>query len=243
MIAIIPARGGSKGLPGKNTRLLNGKPLIIYTIEAALDADGIDKVIVSTDSKKIAETATMYGADVPFLRPDYLANDSSSAVDVYIHAAEFLNSNYGYDISNFMVLLPTAPLRNSNHINEALHLFSNSEAKTLISVTEAEVPPSWYMQIGGDGFISNAGFDVNDSIVKNRQENKRYYIPNGAIYILDYWLLKNARTYYCDKTIPYIMKRTESVDIDTIDDFRYAEYLMSKEKLSVSIDNIITKNE
>ncbi len=230
MIAIIPARGGSKGLPGKNVKELNGKPLIAYTIEAALRANGIDKVIVSTDDKEIADVAVRYGAEVPFMRPDYLASDTSSAVDVYVHAVETLNDMYGINIEKFMVLLPTAPLRQYTHIEEALDLFEKEKPDTLISMKDAPVPVSWYFRADSYLRLKNLG-EGNGSPIVNRQKNEQYYIPNGAIYILDYNLLKEKRTYYSNNTIMYHMKDEDSVDIDTLQDFKYAEFLLNKRNL------------
>lgn len=228
MIAIIPARGGSKGLPGKNIKPLLGKPLIAYTIEAALQAKSISRVIVTTDSKEIAETAREYGAEVPFLRPDYLAADNSSAIDVYLHAAEYMMQQ-GEDMAKFIVLLPTAPLRDANDIDEAVELLRQEQAVTLISMTEAETPVSWYYCKKQDGYVENAGFDMMNA-VRNRQDNRKYYIPNGAIYILDYQLLKNERTYYDKRTTAYLMEREKSIDIDTKFDFDLIEYLISRQE-------------
>lgn len=227
MVAIIPARGGSKGLPGKNIKSLCGKPLIVYTIEAAIKAKEIDKVIVTTDSQEIAAVARDYGAEVPFMRPEYLADDNASAVDVYIHAVEYMMKDYSCDMQKFIVLLPTAPLRDEKDIDDAVRKFREKNATTLISVTEADVPASWYYRMSGDGAIKNAGFD-RENTMRNRQMNDQYYIPNGAIYILDYQLLKNQRTYYTEDTLGYIMPRKKSIDIDSIDDFEYVEYLMNQ---------------
>lgn len=232
MLAIIPARGGSKGLPGKNIRPLNGKPLIQYTIEAALASKYVDKVIVTTDDQKIADVAKLAGAEVPFLRPDYLASDTASAVDVYIHATEFAMREMGMKFSKFIVLLPTAPLRNSKHIDEAVALFNRLNADTLVSVNEAETPPTWYMNMDNALRIRNAGFGQESAIMGNRQVNNTFYVPNGAIYILDYKLLKEKRTYYSENTVGFVMSRKESVDIDTLDDFEYAEYLIKNNCLA-----------
>ena len=120
MIALIPARGGSKGLPGKNIKSLCGKPLIAYTIQAALNASGINQVVVTTDSEEISEISRQYGAEVPFLRPKEHAEDTSSAVDVYLHAIDFLQKKTGKEIQKFMVLLPTAPLREAKDIEQAI---------------------------------------------------------------------------------------------------------------------------
>lgn len=231
MIALIPARGGSKGLPGKNIKNLCGKPLIAHTIGAALNASEIDRVVVTTDSEEIAEIAKQYGAEVPFLRPEELAGDTSSAVDVYLHAVDFLQKESGQEIQKFMVLLPTAPLRGSENIEQALKEFYEKKAETLISMKEAETPISWYYGMNEEGRVKNLGFDGQNA-VKNRQVNNVYYIPNGAIYILDTRLLREKRTYYSDNTVAYLMSQEESVDIDCALDFKIAELLLSqKEKL------------
>ncbi len=227
MLVIIPARGGSKGLPGKNIKNLCGKPLIAHTIEAALKAEGIERVIVTTDSEEIAAVAREYGAEVPFLRPAALAGDNSSAVDVYLHAVDFLEKESGRSIEKFMVLLPTAPLRNSINIEQALRQFYEQNAETLISMREAETPISWYYEMNIEGRVKNLGLDAENA-VKNRQVNKKYYIPNGAIYILDKKLLKEKRTYYSDNTVAYLMSAEQSVDIDCELDFKIAELLLSQ---------------
>ena len=233
MLAVIPARGGSKGLPGKNIKLLNGKPLIAYTIEAALESEYIDKVIVTTDSDEIAEVAQKYGASVPFKRPDELSSDTALAIDVYLHAVEFIMNKESKNIDKFMVLLPTAPLRTSAHINKAVEFFRETNAITLISVREAETPITWYMSKNSDERISNAGFGIGNALT-NRQVNLKYYVPNGAIYILDYDLLKNNRTYYCDNTVGFEMSAEDSVDIDTMIEFKFAEMLI-KERMNITV--------
>lgn len=227
MIAIIPARGGSKGLPGKNIRMLDGKPLIAHTIEAAKKSNCIDRVIVTTDSEDIADVARMYGAEVPFLRPDYLGADTASAVDVYIHCAEYIMKEDNVKVDKFIVLLPTAPLRNEKDIDDAVALWKEKKATTLVSMTEAETPISWYYIMNEDGSVKNAGFDA-EMAVNNRQDNHIFYIPNGAIYILDYRLLKEKRTYYAEDTIAYIMDRDKAIDIDTAFDFQIVEYIVEQ---------------
>lgn len=227
MIAVIPARGGSKGLPRKNVLPLAGKPLIAYTIEAAQQAACIDEVIVTTDDLEIAEISQLYGATAPFIRPEHLATDTASAIDVYLHAIEWLSENRNANISKFMVLLPTTPLRTSNDIDNAYNLFMQEEATTLVAVKEAKVPPSWYMEVGENHLLKPCKF--GEGLMNNRQDNRKYYIICGAIYILDYDLLKNHRTYYSDKTIAYIMQSNHAVDIDYQGDFDYVEYLLSKE--------------
>lgn len=229
MLAIIPARGGSKGLSGKNIKILNGKPLIAYTIEAAKKASSIDRVLVTTDSREIADVAKRYGAEVPFLRPAYLAEDTSKAQDAYIHAVEYMRDEEGVDISKFMVLLPTTPFRDEKHIDEAVKRFKRSKADTLISIRKVETPASWMLNKDEQDRIVNCGFDEEFSS-GNRQGNIVHYVPNGAIYILDYELLKTKFTYYSNNTIGYEMCQVDSVDIDNIDDFEYAKYLMGRRR-------------
>lgn len=228
MLAIIPARGGSKGLPGKNIKELEGKPLIAYTIEAALNAEVIDRVIVSTDDEKIAAISKQYGAEIPYIRGEELASDEASAIDVYIDVVKRLGKEY--EKLPFMVLLPTVPFRTSRHIEEAYKLFHDEQAKTLVSVVEADVPASWYFSINDRGGLHSEGYGLKNGNVLNRQVNKSSYIPNGAIYILDYDLLQKERTYYCEQTIPYIMDKKASIDIDTIEDFEYAEFILQRNK-------------
>ena len=159
MLAIIPARGGSKGVPRKNIKNLGGKPLISYTIEAALQTQEIDRIIVTTDSKEIADVAIQYGAEVPFIRPHNLATDDAVACEVYLHATEYMRDKEGLDIEKFMVLLPTAPFRDSTDIKNSLDLFQRTGADTLVSMKEADVPISWYYMMNSDGKVYNAGFD------------------------------------------------------------------------------------
>ncbi len=227
MICFIPARGGSKGVPGKNIKEICGKPLIAWTIEAAKKAKGIDRVIVTTDDLAIATVAQEYGAEVPFLRPAELSSDTASAIDVYLHATEYVMHVTDQKLDKFMVLLPTVPLRNEKHIEEALAQFEKDGATTLISFAEAEVPASWYHKLDKEGRVHNAGFGQGVTMT-NRQNNETYIVPNGAIYILDYELLKNKRTYYCDNTVAYIMSREDSIDIDYPIDFEFAKCLMEK---------------
>lgn len=223
MIAIIPARGGSKGLPGKNTKNFHGKPLIAYTIEAALSSKCISEVILSTDDKEIEAVATEYGAKSPFLRPPELATDHALAVDTYIYTVDRLEKMYKAKIETFMVLQPTSPLRLSQDIDNAYRIFTEKHADSVISYTEAAHPLEWHKIIEKDGSFSNI---LEDKLL-NRQATHKTYYPNGAIFIFKTSLIRK-RQYYSEKSFAYIMPRNRSVDIDTIDDFKYAEFLKSQ---------------
>jgi len=227
MIALIPARGGSKGLPNKNIKLLNGKPLIAYTIEAALQAKEISRVIVSTDYENIKEVALEYGAEVPFLRPDSLATDSSSSLDVFRYTINRLEEEGNIVINNFVVLQPTSPLRTSKHIEEAIVLFKEKEAKAVVSYCKEYHSIFWHKKIDHNGKIINI-FEGNFS--KNRQEIQETYFPNGAIYVFDKNYIFSTKDYSKD-CYAYIMDRKYSIDIDTMDDFLYAEFLMKRNSL------------
>ncbi len=225
MIAIIPARGGSKGLPGKNIKDLLGKPLIAYSIEAALSSKHISEVIISTDDQGIYDTAVKYGAKKTFLRPKNLAGDNSLAIDNYIYTIKRLNDEFDYNIADFVVLQPTSPLRNSRDIDNAIKIFKQKNADSVISYTEEHHPVSWHKYIDKSGGFENI-FPDN---IQNRQANRPSYFPNGAIFVFNLDLIKDKK-YYSEKSYPYVMPRERSVDIDTAEDFDYVEYLMRKHK-------------
>lgn len=221
MIAIVPARGGSKGLPGKNIKNLLGKPMIVYTIEEALKSKYISEVVISTDCKEIEEVAVRYGAKSPFLRPEYLASDSAKAIDNYIYTIDRLNSEFDYDIEDFVVLQPTSPLRTVADIDGAIELFKERNAQSVVSYTEEHHPIEWHKYIAEDGKFEN----IFEEKLLNRQEIKKSYYPNGAVFVFQYELIKQKK-YYSDESYAYIMPRFRSVDVDTIEDFKYIEFLM-----------------
>ena len=224
MIAIIPARCDSKGLPGKNIRGLCGKPMIAYTIEAALESKHIENVIVSTDCKEIEDVAKKFGAKSHFLRPEELALDNSKAIDNYLYTINRLNNEFEYNVKNFIVLQPTSPLRAVEDIDGAIELFNHKKADSVVSYTEEHHPIEWHKHITEDGKFENI---FNERLL-NRQEYRPSYFPNGAIYVFNYKLIKN-NLYYGDNSYAYIMPRHRSVDIDTLEDFQYAEFLMRQE--------------
>lgn len=223
MISIIPARGGSKGLPGKNILPLCGKPMIAYTIEAAKQSKYIDRVIVSTDDQKIAEIALQYGAEVPFLRPDFLASDTAQAVDNYIYTIERLSKEWNTPIEEFVVLQPTSPLRIVEDIDGAIEMFMEKQADSVISYTPEAHPVRWHKYLDEN----NAFVDIFDTTIANRQDLKTSYYPNGAVYVFRFSMIKE-RKYYTDKSYGFIMPRVRSVDIDYKEDFDYVEFLMSR---------------
>lgn len=223
LLAIIPARAGSKGVPGKNIKELNGLPLIAYTILSAIKAERIGKLVVSTDSSRISEIAGQFGAEVPFLRPAQLASDTASGIDVVLHAIEFFESkDVFYD--DVMLLQPTSPFRSTADINQAIELYYSRECDSVISICESKVHPNLMRIIDPGGFLQD--FTQIEDRHLRRQDMSGAYQLNGAIYITSVANMKRKKSFYGDKVVPYIMDIERSIDIDTELDFKIAEYIM-----------------
>jgi len=226
VLALIPARSGSKGLQNKNVLDCAGKPLIEWTILAARGASTINDVLVSTDADNIAAVSRRAGASVPFLRPAELAEDDSSMLDVIRHAWETHVAVDGRRFDYIVLLQPTSPLRTSAHIDEAVDFYfknRRSDDDTLASVFPVGQKHAWLMQTSSDGNYIRFCLDVRTSNPQ-RQKLEPYYLPNGAIFIVrggDF-----AEGLYRDNTLPFVMDVADSVDIDTYDDFREAEALL-----------------
>jgi len=226
IIAIIPARGGSKGIPRKNIKLLNDKPLIAYSIEAALKSRRVNRVIVSTEDREIAEISKRYGAEV-IDRPKELARDDSPTIDAILHALGLLEkSEYIPDV--VVLLQPTSPLRNAEDIDNAIELFLSNDCESVVSVCEIERSPYWSFKIE-NGYLKPI-FGGN-YVKMRRQDLPKAYMPNGAIYIATPETLRKYKSFYCPKTVPYIMPLERSVDIDNEIDFMLAALIMKKYKL------------
>jgi N-acylneuraminate cytidylyltransferase/CMP-N,N'-diacetyllegionaminic acid synthase len=227
IMALIPARGGSKGLPRKNILPLAGKPLIAWTIEAALQSNLCDKVIVSTDDEEIAAVARQYGAEVPFLRPPELATDNAKTIDVILHAINHqLSQNRSFDF--LLLLQPTSPLRNAGDIRNAVEFFVQKKATAVVSVCESEHSPSWMNTIGPD--LSLKDFLKPELQNQNRQQIAKFYRLNGAIYLAKQDFLIRERSFFGKNTYAYIMELERSTDIDRELDFKFAEFLLQQQK-------------
>ena len=223
MIVVVPARGGSKGLPGKNLRSFAGEPLIVHTLRTALQAERVERVIVSTDDDAIIRAAhDVEGVEVPFRRPPHLATDDASAVDAYLHVADCLAITEGSAPRDICVLLPTAPLRLASDIDAAIDLYHSARAEVVFSVTETK-PLAWVQYMEGDGRLDPAlGMAAG---IGNRQEFRTAWVPNGSIYVFDVEMLRHTRTYFGPATYGYPMPPERSIDIDTEADFVAAEAL------------------
>lgn len=226
VLAIIPARGGSKRLPGKNIKNLNGKPLIAWTIKPALDSIYIDKVIVSTDNQEIAKVAKHYGAEIPFIRPSDLAGDTSSSTSVVLHAIEKLSeNNETYEV--VILLQPTSPLRSKLDIDKGIEYYSSKKAKSIISVCPIEHPTHWCNNIPENGSLQH--FLKEDAKEKRSQDFGEEYRLNGSIYLADIdYFIENSGFWGTKDIYAYTMKVVDSIDIDTLSDFELCEYFMLK---------------
>jgi len=222
ILAMIPARAGSKGLPGKNIRPLRRRPLIAWTIEGALKSRYIDRVIVSTDSREIAAVSKKYGAEVPFLRPKALATDKAKTIDVILHLMDWAGRNdKSYEV--IMLLQPTSPLRDPADIDRAVKLLFSKKAMAVVSVCETEDTPQLANILPKNG--SMKGFLRPEARNKNRQQCSLFYRVNGAVFLAYCDYIKSQRGFFGGKTFAYIMPKERSVDIDDIFDFRFAEFL------------------
>lgn len=222
VVSIITARGGSKGIPHKNIKLLNGKPLIEYSIDESLSSKLINETYVTSEDNEIIQISRKSGANIIY-RPLELAQDDSSSVDVILHSLNYLEINN--KLPDFFVLLqPTSPLRTSKDIDNAINLFINNDCDALVSVCELEHNALLNLTIKNNFLESNCD---EKFLNIRRQELPTFYSPNGAIYIIKTKVIQKEKTFFPKKTIPYIMPQERSVDLDTEFDFKLAEFLLT----------------
>ena len=219
--SIITARGGSKGIPRKNIKNLNGKPVLAYSIESSIKSDLIKETYVTTEDEEIRKISKEFNAKV-IERPQELATDTSSSVDVVLHALDYLEEKN--NLPEFFVLLqPTSPLRTTKDIDNAIHLFINNECDALISVCEIDHTSMLSLSLKNEFLVPNCD---EEFLNKRRQDLPTYYSPNGAIYITTPESLRKNKTFIPKRTIPYVMPKDRSVDLDTSFDFKLAEFLL-----------------
>jgi CMP-N-acetylneuraminic acid synthetase len=230
ILALIPARSGSKRIPNKNIMAFCNKPLIAYTIEAAKQSKYINRIIVSTDSKKIANIAKKYGAEAPFLRPVDISKSSSTEMEFFEHALNWLSMNEDYEPDLIVLLYPTSPLRKSESIDRAIRkMLKHPEADSLRSVRLCSEHPykMWIMQgrylkpFVKDKNINKHTFSYQDLPV--------VYIQNASIYITKPATLRNKKSPIGDIVVPFIMDRMETIDINTSIDLKLAESIIKEQ--------------
>lgn len=227
ILAIIPARSGSKGLKDKNIKLLCGLPLCAYSINAAKESGLFDEIHFSTDSAEYAEIARKYGASVPFLRDASLATDTASTWDV-VKAVIARYKSMGREFDFVMLLQPTVPFRSAENIRAALDILKEKNANAVVSVTEPEHSPLWSAPLPNDGDMTI--FHERFVYMTARQKLERHFALNGAIYLAAIPYLLSASDIYESRCYSYFMDREHSYDIDTQEDFDICEFLMQKRK-------------
>lgn len=230
VLAIVPARGGSKGLPGKNIKELCGKPLIAWSIEAGLGSQYIDEVMVTTDSEEIARIARESGAAIPFIRPVELASDTSTSFDVIRHTITFYVTELHKKFDYIVLLEPTSPLREAGDIDLAIEqLLSNPQASAIVGICKTESQnPAFLVKKSGEDFL--AGYEHQDMKVLRRQDINDVYFFEGSVYVSRTDTLLDKKTFYHKNTLGYEVPKWKSLEIDDIDDFIMVEALMQHKK-------------
>ena len=229
ILAIIPARGGSKGVPRKNIVNINNIPLIGYTINAALKSNKLTDVVVSTDDAEIAEISRDLGAQVPFIRPIDLASDQAQSSPVIEHAVHFMENIKGFKYDAVLMLQPTSPLRTSKHINESLDLFTSQDCDSVVSIVSVGGNHPFRMKrLVGDqliNYIDQGFWDMSP-----RQSLPNVYIRNGAIYLISRDTLIQSHQLIGNKCLGYVMNDSDSTNIDTPIDLKVSELLLREKE-------------
>lgn len=225
VLAIIPARGGSRGIPRKNLRKLNGVPMITYTIRAALQARLVERTVVSTDDDEIAQVAKQAGAEVPFLRPAELATDDATLDGVVDHVLTTLKARDGYEPSAHVILQPTNPMRTGQHIDEAIQLLNERHAASVIAVSEPAEHPAEMARFE-DGAISFPYAPSPFDSGTQRQGYEPCLFINGAIYLTDTTAYREQGKRLAIPVVPYMIDRLDGIDIDSEEQLLVAELLM-----------------
>lgn len=225
VVALVTARGGSKGIPGKNLVPVAGKPLLTWTIEAALASRAVRRIVVSTDDEAIRQTALEAGAEVPFVRPAQYAQDHSSHLSVVLHALEFLETEEGRLPDYLLLLQPTSPLRLSSDIDAAIALAIQSSADSVVSVCETHHHPLLVKRISEQGRLVDY-LSVDRKVYLRRQDLPSAYALNGAIYLTRPQVLRIEGTFLPDNTVPYVMPQERSLDLDTPWDLKIVRWIM-----------------
>jgi len=224
MLVVIPARGGSKGIPGKNTKLLTGRPLIAYAIDCARSvAEDVD-ICLSTDAPAIKQVEEAEDLYVPFLRPAHLAADSSGTYEVLLHALEHYAAA-GREYDDLLLLQPTSPLRRPEHVRKAVSAYLDNRPEMLVSVKESSANPYYTLfEENANGYLRKS--KKGDFI--RRQDCPPVYEYNGAIYVINVEALKKKPLHKMERIVKFIMDTRSSVDLDTMEDWAYVEFLLGR---------------
>ena len=224
ILGLITARGGSKGIPQKNIRSLAGKPLLAWTIEVALSSQSLDRIVVSTEDRRVAEVARTFGVEVPFMRPIELAQDNSPSIDAIFHTIHWLADHEDYRPEYVMLLQPTSPLRSSEDIQKATQIIQDKQADSVVSVTIVHQHPYWMKTISPDERLVD--FLSKEQSYVRHQDLPTAYALNGAIYLARRDVLLERGSFFGDNTLAYVMPPERSLDIDTPWEFHLAELIL-----------------
>ena len=228
VLFVVMARGGSKGVPRKNIKKINGMPLVAYKIISARKSDVDKRIIVSTEDDEIAEVCLEYGAEVPFRRPSYLAVDSAGSMDVIEHAMTWIEKNDREKYDYICMLEPSSPFASFKDFNNAFNILEKSRADTLLSMKETDINTVFINSLDNKGGLSNFFYAIKNIKDVRRQIQPKEYTMNGCMYIAKWNYFKNNKTFHSENSMPYIMDEVSSIEIDTMLDYEVAKMYVEK---------------
>ncbi len=234
ILFLIAARGGSKGVPRKNIRRIGGIPLVAYKIITAQKCAHEGRIIVSTDDLEIAEISKLYNAEVPFVRPDYLASDIASSIDVVLHTIDWVEKNDSKIYKYLCLLEPSSPFATPIDLKKAIDLIIEKKADTVLSVREVDVAKCFINKLDNKGRMSKFYRSMANLSSIRRQDQKAEYTMNGCFYLARIEYLKLYRTFQAIKSYPYIMSNEQSIEIDSMTNLMFAEYCVEKNIIDIS---------
>lgn len=228
VLFLITARGGSKGVPGKNIAKIGGLPLLAFKIRSAQRTHVDKRIICSTDSEQIAAVAREYGAEVPFMRPAELATDTARSLDVMLHAMRWLADSGDDGFDALMLCEPSAPFATYRHFDESIELYQQRHALSVIGMRRVEPNPIYVAELGDGGLMTKHYEQMRRAAEMRRQDFGTVYTPNGALYLVDYEHLARHHERYTARSYAYVMPEEYSIEIDNQTDLRYAEFLVNQ---------------
>lgn len=235
ILFVIAARGGSKGVPRKNVKMIGGIPLVAFKIIAAQRCQYEKRVIVSTDDEEIAEVSRKYGAEVPFMRPAELSTDSVSSTDVVLHTMNWVSENLKERFDYVCLLEPSSPFASYKDLDEALRLIEENDADTLLGMKEADISTTFIHSLDKDGKLSEFYYAIKELKSIRRQDQKKEYTMNGCMYIAKWDYFMKNKLFHAENSVPYIMPEEKSIEIDTMLDYEVACKIVEKSLIDVSL--------
>lgn len=235
ILFVVTARGGSKGVPRKNIKLLGGMPLIAYKIIAAQKCRYEKRILVSTDDEEIAKVGRKYGAEVPFMRPAELSTDSASSADVVLHAMNWIKDNSKEKYDYVCLLEPSSPFASYKDFDKAFELIQEADADTLLGMKEVDVTSNFIHSLDEDGKLSEFYYAIKDLKSIRRQDQAKEYTMNGCMYIAKWDYFMKNKLFHSENSVPYIMSEENSIEIDTMLDYEIACRIVEKGLIDMSL--------